>query len=71
MEKGGCLYMTSVNYVIKVCPFMVKQCSACEFTGKYLDCPLTLEERIRVEIREGNYRGETPYSLFRAVKHSE
>ncbi|MBB5253139.1 hypothetical protein [Sulfurisphaera ohwakuensis] len=41
----------------------------CGKMGYYAECPPTLEDRIYAEIREGVYRGNDPYTLFRAMRH--
>ena len=50
----------SVRGIKKHCPFG-RRCSAdgtlCGHIGEYAECPLTLDEKIRAEIREGTYRG--------------
>ncbi|ACP38613.1 conserved hypothetical copy number control protein CopG [Sulfolobus islandicus M.14.25] len=40
----------------------------CGSMGYYAECPLTLEDRIYTEIKEGMYRGIDPYTLLRLVK---
>ena len=40
--------------------------SVCGHIGEYAECPLTLDEKIRAEVREGTYRGNYYPRLRRA-----
>ena len=51
------------------CPFGRKYCfTSCRFAGEYADCPLTLEDLVYAELKEGNYRGVTPRTLLKKVR---
>ena len=66
------LSKTKYNRVKKpLCPFgrrCFSDSSICGYIGYYAECPVTLEDRILVEAKEGVYRGETPYDLLRRVR---
>jgi hypothetical protein len=54
------------------CPFgrhCFSDSSVCGYIGYYAECPQRLSDRIYAEIKEGVYKGVTPYDLFRAVRH--
>jgi hypothetical protein len=62
--------LNNVKYVQSIkpsCP-LAKHCAICDYIGYYAECPVTLGDRILVEIKEGVYRGETPYTLLRRVR---
>lgn len=51
------------------CPYQRRICytdsTVCGEIGQYLECPLTIQDKLSVEIREGGYRGDNVFALFR------
>ena len=55
-----------------LCPFQHRYCTTyCEFVGQFIDCPLTLRDKVYSELREGHYRGLPPHKLLRKVRDNE
>ena len=53
------------------CPFgrhCFSDSSVCGYIGYYAECPQRLSDRIYAEVKEGVYKGVTPYDLFRVVR---
>ncbi|BAB65972.1 hypothetical protein STK_09542 [Sulfurisphaera tokodaii str. 7] len=70
--------MSSLNSLKQIkkpsCPFgrhCFTDSSVCGHIGEYAECPQRLEDKIHAEMKEGGYRGEDPYTLFRGVRKGE
>ncbi|BCU70815.1 CopG family transcriptional regulator [Stygiolobus caldivivus] len=70
--------MVSLNSVRQIkkpsCPFgrhCFSDSSVCGDIGNYAECPQRIEDKIHVEMKEGVYRGDDPYTLFRRVRKGE
>nr|WP_012289542.1 hypothetical protein [Sulfolobus islandicus]ABV26261.1 putative CopG-like protein [Sulfolobus islandicus] len=62
----------SVKRIKKVsCPYgrhCFNDSSICGHIGYYAECPLTFEDKLYSEIKEGGYEGVDPYTLFRSLR---